>query len=112
MFHAATAPYAFVTVLKRGHQTWVLRRFDLELLLKTYEKNQITELFVVPPIVIAIIMSPLSKKYSLKSVRAGICGAAPLEKGLQARLQALLGDAKFAQVWGMTEVLIQIPTLP
>ncbi|KAL9107835.1 MAG: hypothetical protein Q9227_007350 [Pyrenula ochraceoflavens] len=103
LFHAAVAPSCFVSALKGGFEFWIMRRFDLELYFKTFEQQQITELFIVPPIAIAIIMSPLNKKYSLKSARAGFCGAAPLEKRLQARLQELLGDAKFAQVWGMTE---------
>ena len=58
----------------------------------------------VPPMVITIIMSDKTKKYDLSSVKFATCGAAPLEKGPQARLQALLGkEAVFTQVWGMTE---------
>lgn len=54
--------------------------------------------------VMAIINSPLSKKYSLKSIRNAWCGAAPLDKDPQARLKALLrDDAPFNQVWGMSE---------
>jgi len=59
---------------------------------------------MVPPVCIGITISPLSKKYSLKSIRSAACGAAPLDKGPQARLKALLSlDAPFTQVWGMTE---------
>lgn len=50
-------------------------------------------------------MSPLSNKYSLKSVRSAWCGAAPLEKITQRRFQALLApDSPVTQVWGMTEL--------
>lgn len=50
-------------------------------------------------------MSPITKNYSFKSVKNGLCGAAPLGKETQARFQALLPkDAFFTQVWGMTEM--------
>ena len=81
-----------------------MRRFELEPYLANLEKFKITELFVVPPLVISIIMSPLSKNFSLKTVRQASCGAAPLDKGPQARFRALLApDARVTQVWGMTE---------
>lgn len=50
------------------------------------------------------INHPLKDTYSLKSVKIATCGAAPLDKHPQARLQALLDpSAPFTQVWGMTE---------
>lgn len=54
--------------------------------------------------IIGIIMSPLSKKYSLKKVVSASCGAAPLDKDAMARFKKLLHPkAIFSQVWGMTE---------
>lgn len=104
MFHAATVPVAHTTPLRGGHQTYVMRRFELEPYLASVQKYQITDMALVPPLAIAIIMSPLNKKYSLKSVRTAACGAAPMSKETQARLQTLLADgAIFNQVWGMTE---------
>lgn len=50
------------------------------------------------------LSDPLNKKYSLKSVKIGAIGAAPLDKQPQARLQKLIGeDVPLTQVWGMTE---------
>lgn len=83
-----------------------MRRFELEPMLSYIEKYQVTELGVVTPLVIAIIMSPATKKYSLRSIRSATCGAAPLGPGPQARLRDLLCQepkATFNQVWGMTE---------
>lgn len=103
MFHAATAPMAFCTPLRNGDRAYVLPRFDLENWFWAHEKYEITDTGAVPPIVVMAINSPLAKKYSLKSVKVGQIGAAPLDKGPQARMQALAGDAPFTQVWGMTE---------
>lgn len=83
------------------------------------EKHKITEGAFVPPVVryevsavisIApsnarqvnmIINSPLSQKYSLKSIRIAHGGAAPQDKFSQARLKKMLApNAPFAQVWG------------
>jgi 4-coumarate--CoA ligase len=57
-----------------------MRRFELEGFLSSFEKYDLNEVGVVPPIAIAIIMSPLSKKYSLKGIKYASCGAAPLGK--------------------------------
>lgn len=81
-----------------------MRRFELEPLLANIEKFQINEIGIVPPIVIAIIMSGLASKYSLKTIRALTVGAAPLGKDSQDRMRDLLPEGTFVnQVWGMTE---------
>ena len=81
-----------------------MRRFELEAFLAAIERHQINVLGIVPPLVIAIIMSPLTKKYSLRSLKKIRCGAAPLDKGSQARFKALCGPGcTFTQVLGMTE---------
>ena len=121
MFHAACVPgqynpvisyvefklmsaVAHTSILRGGQVGIVMRRFELEPFLANIEKFKITEFGVVPPIVIAIIMSGLGKKYSLKSVKAVQCGAAPLGKESQEKLRQLLAPgATVLQVWGMTE---------
>lgn len=82
-----------------------MKRFDLQAYLDANLKFQASEINVVPPMVVAILMSPYTKtKPFLKSIRYAISGAAPLDKDLQARfLQLLSADAAFNQVWGMTE---------
>ncbi|KAI7287193.1 acetyl-CoA synthetase-like protein [Hortaea werneckii] len=103
MFHAATSPAAFVSPLRASEKAYVMPRFDLEKWFWAAEKYQITDITLVPPIVILAISSPLNQKYSLKQCKAARGGAAPLDKGPQKRMQALMGGAPFTQVWGMTE---------
>jgi 4-coumarate--CoA ligase len=106
MFHVAVAPRAHFSPLRSGMKTYFMRRFDLEPFLANIERFGITELITVPPVVIAIIMSPASKKYSLKSIKQANCGAAPLGKETQLKLQVLLGDGvPFTQV-------LSLPTQP
>ncbi|KAL4877060.1 hypothetical protein BJY04DRAFT_222382 [Aspergillus karnatakaensis] len=105
LFHAAAAPSTHFGLIKAGHTLYMMRRFDLPLFLSTFLKYNITDLTLVPPIAIAVLMNPLThSKPFLKSVRAASCGAAPLDKDVQGRIQKLLGQgAPFTQVWGMTE---------
>ncbi|GLI81810.1 hypothetical protein PoHVEF18_010201 [Penicillium ochrochloron] len=105
VFHASAAPVTHISTLKAGATAYVMRRFDLEEYLTTVEKYDITDLAMVPPIVIAILMSPVSQKRPfLRKVRLAACGAAPLDKDVQARFRSLMGDdGPFNQVWGMTE---------
>ena len=101
MFHAAIAPIAHTSTLKSGYVAIVMRRFELEPFLANIEKHEISDLLLVPPLVIATIMSPLTKKYDLRSIKAIRCGAAPLGKGPQKTFEDLIGGAApFTQVWG------------
>ena len=103
MFHVATAPCTHFSPLNNGVDTYIMRRFDLEAFLKYIEKYEITDCATVPPMVLQIINSDLTKKYSMKSIKFATCGAAPLEKTQQAKSQAK--DVPFTQVWGMTETV-------
>jgi 4-coumarate--CoA ligase len=103
-FHVATVPLVHASPFKTGHQCWIMRRFELEAFLAAIERHKITNLGIVPPLVIAIIMSPLRHKYSLRSIRKIGCGAAPLDALSQRKFQSLCAnDASFTQVFGMTE---------
>jgi non-ribosomal peptide synthetase component E (peptide arylation enzyme) len=104
MFHAATAPLAHYASLRSGDQCFIAKRFELELCFRFVEEHQITEGAFVPPMVAAIINSPLKEKYSLQSIRIAHSGAAPLDRWSQEKLQALLHpDCPITQVWDMTE---------
>lgn len=105
VFHASAAPVTHISTLKMGSVVYLMRRFDLEQFLRTVEKYSVTDMIMVPPIVIAILMSPLSRQQPfLRKVRLAACGAAPLDKDVQARFRSLIADdAPFTQVWGMTE---------
>jgi len=81
-----------------------MRRFELEPFLANIEKFKVTELYLVSAMAVAIVMSPLLNKYSLKSVKQGLAGAAPLSKETQARLRKHMSpEAPFTQVMGLTE---------
>ena len=95
---------AHTTPLRSGDVSYVMRRFDLEKFLTSITKYKINEIGIVPPIFVALIMSPMTQKCDLTSIKAVSCGAAPLSKETQARFRKLLPkDTRVNQVWGMTE---------
>ena len=101
MFHIGVLPVALCTPFKAGHATVVMRRFDLAKFLANIERFQITDLLMVPPMIIATIMAPITKHHNLKCVRATTCGAAPLDKGPQMRFQELISEnGPCTQVYG------------
>ncbi|KAF2476219.1 putative AMP-binding enzyme [Lindgomyces ingoldianus] len=107
MFHAATAPSTHTSALRSGHAQYIMRRFEVNAFMAYAEKYRITDLTLVPPMVTAIVMSPLpppQKKQHLQHVKAAFAGAAPLDKAMQARFQSLLSPSTpFTQIWAMTE---------
>jgi len=82
-----------------------MRRFDPKAYVSNVEKYKVTDLGLVPPMVLSIVMTQPQAKKAFPSVRHALSGAAPLDKDLQRRFNDLLPPGvPFAQVWGMTEV--------
>lgn len=105
MFHAATAPSTHTSALRSGQPNYIMKRFEVNSFLTYAEKYQVTDLTVVPPMVVAIVMSQKPDKVkNLRFVKAALAGAAPLDAAMQARFQALLSPGSpFTQIWAMTE---------
>lgn len=86
--------------------TYVMRRFEIETWLASISRHNITEINIVPMMVIRLLSSGLldSGKYSLKTIQNAWAGSAPLDKSIQARLKEYLEpDTPFNQAWGMSE---------
>ncbi|KIW82948.1 hypothetical protein Z517_02191 [Fonsecaea pedrosoi CBS 271.37] len=104
-FHAAMAIMAHITPLRSGHIAYVMTRFQLEDFLRFTEQYEVTELFVVPPVIVSILQSPLTAKYSLKSLRSGMTGGAKIDLLSQQRFTALMHpDGCINPCYGMTEI--------
>ncbi|KIW04485.1 uncharacterized protein PV09_04244 [Verruconis gallopava] len=119
IFHIGSFVLAVCTQLKEGREMYVVKRFEVEQYLYLHDQHKLTEVFMAPPMVNQIVMSQMADpsstkfRYSLKSVRSGYVGAAPLSPDLQKRFHALLAhDARFTQVWGMTESTSMITGVP
>ena len=91
MFHAATVPFAHTSVLRSGFVAHIMQKFDVEEYMAAIGKYRPTELIMVPPVVLRIVMSPNVQNYDLTSIKRAYAGAAPLDPDLQRRFEPLIG---------------------
>ncbi|KAK5231680.1 hypothetical protein LTR72_000864 [Exophiala xenobiotica] len=83
-----------------------MRRFELKPWLHNITRYDITEVNIVPMMVINLLASGIleSGKYSLQTLRNAWAGSAPLDKETQSRFKKYLRpDTPFNQAWGMSE---------
>ena len=78
-------------------------RFDLVQMLESVQKHGITQLYLVPPIVLALAKHPIIDQYDLSSVKEIFSGAAPLGAEVADAAAKRIG-CTIGQGYGMTEV--------
>jgi 4-coumarate--CoA ligase len=87
MYHGLGLVYFAMVAPKRGLCVYIMERYELLQMVENIQKFRISELLMVPPIVVAMAKNPLigSHKNDLSSVNNELCGAAPLgaEIGVQ-----------------------------
>ncbi|KAI9038779.1 acyl--CoA ligase [Aspergillus affinis] len=107
MYHAMAQNIFIAAALSRGVPVYIMPRFDFVKMLEYTEKFRISDLILVPPVVVAIAKHPLVKsgKYDLSSVEKVSSGAAPLGREVCEEVEALWepGRINIKQGWGMTE---------
>ncbi|KAJ7947867.1 4-coumarate:CoA ligase [Quillaja saponaria] len=81
MFHVFGLAVLMYSQLQRGSAVVSMRKFDLEMILRAIDTYKVTNLWVVPPIILALAKQNVVKNYKLSSLRYIGSGAAPLGKG-------------------------------
>lgn len=88
----------------RGDQVIILPKFDIQHYLSAIQKFKINTLYIVPPIIIAMVKNrQLLDKFDLSSVNCIFTGAAPLGKETAEELAAQYPAWKVRQGYGLTE---------
>lgn len=88
----------------RGDQVMVLPKFDIKHYLSAIATYKINTLYLVPPIIIAMIKNkPVLDKFDLSSVRSIFTGAAPLGAEVADLLQKQYPHWMIRQGYGLTE---------
>ncbi|MBO1337631.1 4-coumarate--CoA ligase family protein [Streptomyces sp. VRA16 Mangrove soil] len=90
--------------LRQGATVVVLPRFDLDTFLAAIERHRITNLYVAPPIVLALAKHPAVAGHDLSSLRHVVSAAAPLDGALARACADRLGLPLVGQAYGMTEL--------
>lgn len=81
----------------------MLPAFTMKAMLDTVVEYRITEMLLVPPILIRLLRDPIVKDYDLSHVRKFSSGAAPLSSEVIQELQRRFPHTGFKQGYGMTE---------
>ena len=81
----------------------MLPSFTMESMLDATVEYKLTELLIVPPILIRMVRDPIVDKYDLSHLRRFLSGAAPLSDEIIRLLQKKFPQAGFRQGYGMTE---------
>ncbi|MBA7656889.1 Long-chain-fatty-acid--CoA ligase [subsurface metagenome] len=85
-----------------GNTTVLMDARDPKLILEAIEREKVTTLCFVPPMIVPIVNHPDIDKYDVSSMRIMIYSGAPLPEGLQRRLNQIFGDI-IIQVYALTE---------
>lgn len=106
MYHAMAQSIFGIMALKMQIPVYMMPKFDFVKMLENVQKFQITYLTLVPPVVVAMAKSPLTRRYDLSSVEKVGSGAAPLGREIAAELEKLWppGKVNVKQGWGMSEL--------
>ncbi|KAF4428794.1 4-coumarate-- ligase [Fusarium acutatum] len=104
--HAAAQTTFIANYTKMGVETYIMRQYKFNDMLRYIEMYQITELMTAPPIISSLVANSALMGDSLRRVKNVICGTAPLALSLEQRANALFKDDRVVirQGWGMTEL--------
>lgn len=100
-----------------GRRLIVMSKFDLSVFLESAHKYRSIDLWVVPPVILLLVKSPLLEKYDLSRIQRVISAAAPLSRelahALHLRFKRLYGaSAHCIQAYGLTETSPLVCSLP
>jgi long-chain acyl-CoA synthetase len=110
LFHIGGSGWA-LCAMSRGGRSVILRDVDPTLLLQLVAAERITEMFVVPAVLMLVLATPALVATDLSSLRLIFYGASPISEDVLVKCIAAFGCA-FCQVYGMTETTGAITALP
>ena len=109
LFHIGGSGWA-LCAMSRGGRSIILRDVDPDLLLELIASEGITEMFVVPAVLMLLLATPALAATDLSSLRLIFYGASPISEDVLVKCMATFGCA-FCQVYGMTETTGAITSL-
>ncbi|GAB0097778.1 luciferin 4-monooxygenase [Sergentomyia squamirostris] len=88
-----------------GIKIVLLPKFEEYLFLSAIENYKITQMFLVPPLMVFLAKHPLVDNYDMSTVEEIICGAAPLSKEIEDAVSKRIG-VLVKQGYGMSEMTL------
>jgi long-chain acyl-CoA synthetase len=109
LFHIGGSGWA-LCAMSRGGRSVILRDVDPQRLLQLIEAERVTDMFVVPAVLMMVLATPSLATTDLSSLRHIFYGASPISEDVLIRCMAAFG-CQFCQVYGMTETTGAITAL-
>jgi long-chain acyl-CoA synthetase len=109
LFHIGGTGWALCGMSRGGHSI-ILRDLDPVEALRIIAEHGITEMFVVPAVLMFLLATPELATADVSSLRTVFYGASPIAEDVLVRSMAALG-CDFAQVYGLTETTGAITSL-
>jgi len=109
LFHIGGSGWALCS-MSRGGRAVIMRDVDPKELLRLVEDHRISEMFVVPAVLMLLLATPGIDTVDLSSLRTVFYGASPISEDVLVKCMSLFGCA-FVQVYGMTETTGAITAL-
>jgi long-chain acyl-CoA synthetase len=109
LFHIGGSGWA-LCAMSRGGRSVILREVDPMQLLSLVASERITEMFLVPAVLMVLLAIPGMAETDLSSLRHIFYGASPIAEDVLVRCMKTFGCA-FCQVYGMTETTGAITAL-
>lgn len=98
MFHISGLCNIAFTSLCMGNTLVVMAKFDMEQMFMLVERYKVNNIFMAPPIMIALAKQGKVTRFDLSSLGRFISGAAPLAKDIIDEVASLYPDVKVIQV--------------
>ncbi|KAH6609045.1 4-coumarate- ligase 2 [Trichoderma cornu-damae] len=111
LYHAYGQLYACLMAAKTQTPIYIMARFQYDEFLAAIQRYRITQLHIVPPVVVMLTKRPETTRYDLSSLRNILCGAAPLSRQVQMACQEKF-NVRLTQGYGMTELTCSGITYP
>ncbi|CAL5869155.1 uncharacterized protein PFLUO_LOCUS3383 [Penicillium psychrofluorescens] len=103
LFHITGLVHQMHLPVLRNAEVYMLPSFSMESMLSTVVEYQISEMLLVPPILIRLLRDPIVAHYNLSHVQKFSSGAAPLSSEILQELERRFPSTGFKQGYGMTE---------
>ncbi|RDW66631.1 hypothetical protein BP5796_09380 [Coleophoma crateriformis] len=108
LYHGLGLVYYMIVAPSMGMQVYIMERYNLADMLDYIPKFKLTELLLVPPILIAMSkhIQTHQGKYNVDSIQKVIAGAAPIGMEITQDFEKIFsGRLNVRQGWGMSEAL-------
>ncbi|KAH9861521.1 hypothetical protein J1614_011269 [Plenodomus biglobosus] len=103
LFHITGLVHQMHLPILLNAEVIMLPQFTMEGMLNVIVEYKLTELLLVPPILIRLVRDPIVDNYDLSHVTRFSSGAAPLSEEIIQQLQKKFPQTGFKQGYGMTE---------